>query len=166
MTTASTPPGIDVIVAVPSVDASAMERRQRHARLSRAGETEHDRVLAALAKLRAGTTIGLDFLRQPGVRNQREPELDEIRRGMRERAELVEACGGCASNQLVDQTTSGAAGARVYTRDAAPVDVAPFRESAHRRLMRAHAAAGDAAGAVGETTEWLPSRLGSEPADA
>ena len=41
------------------------------------------------AELRAGAAVGLDLLRQPGVRHDREPQLDEIARRVGERAVSV-----------------------------------------------------------------------------
>ena len=54
-------------------------------------ERQHHRVLAAVAELRAGAAVGHDLLRQPDVRHDREAQLDEVCRRVRERAQRLEA---------------------------------------------------------------------------
>jgi hypothetical protein len=86
------PPSIGMI-DVCRVDGitSAMERRQRHAAVARPIERPHDGVLSALPELAAGVAVGHDLLGQPGVRNDREAEMDEVAGRMGEGAQLVEA---------------------------------------------------------------------------
>ncbi len=49
-----------------------------------------------LPEQRAGSAVGVDLLRQPGVRHDREPHLDEIARDVRERAQRLEAADAAA----------------------------------------------------------------------
>src|SRR5437762_8346330 len=81
---------------------SAMECRQRHAAVARPFERPHDGVLSALPEPAAGVAVGHDLLGQPGVRNDGEAEMDEVAGRMGESAQLVEAGGGRAAHQFVD----------------------------------------------------------------
>src|SRR5881394_1555011 len=94
---------------------SAMKRRQRHASLPRAIQRAHDGVLPAAAELAARVAVGDDLLRDPLVRDDRKPEVNEIRRRVRERAQLLEARGGCARDQLVDDPPAETKRARLAT---------------------------------------------------
>src|SRR6185503_2935309 len=87
---AVTPPVVGAIAKSRTVEeVSGMERGQRHARLSRAHQGEHHRVLPAGSKQRAGSAVGFNLFRQPGVRDNRESHLNEIARDMGERAQRL-----------------------------------------------------------------------------
>jgi len=77
-----TPPGIGVTVTSPAVatSRSAMERRQRNARVVHAWKRPHHRVLAAVPELPATMAVGRDLFRYPGMGNHRETLMNEIAR--------------------------------------------------------------------------------------
>src|SRR5262245_18502388 len=75
--------------------ASAMDRK--------GDQGKHHRVLAALPEERARSAVGSDLLRQPFVWNERETMPDKVGRRVRERADPLEACGGCTRDNRVNQ---------------------------------------------------------------
>src|SRR5262245_18700913 len=88
---------------------SAMQRRQGDALLPCALERANHRVLPAAPELAARVAVGDDLLREPRVRHDREPEVDEVRRRMREGAELVEPGNHRAAYEFVDDPPPHAA---------------------------------------------------------
>src|SRR5688500_18209847 len=82
---------------------------------SRRPQRLHDGVLAALPEMRAGVAGLLDLFRQPDVRDDREAELNEVRRRVRKRAQLVETGPRRTAHPLVDQLSAQTAAARLGT---------------------------------------------------
>ena len=122
-------------------DAGAIRRTGRRGRLDWPGarverswtadvERHDHRVLAARAEERALDAVGRELLEQPGVRNDRESHLDEIRRRVRERAQLFEAFAPRAPPQLVDD----------HRADALPALARVDRQRADLRDLRAERA--------------------------
>ena len=95
----------------------AMQGRQRDTGMPRTLERTHDRVLPALPEMTAGMAIGDDFLGQPRVRDDREPQADEVPGRVRERAEFVEAGHRRAVKELVEQAASDAKTPRAAADD-------------------------------------------------
>src|SRR5258705_13992105 len=90
-------------MAVAGVTAmtSGMQGGQRHAAVARPFERGHDGVLPAAPELAASVAVGDDLLGQPLVRNDREPEVDEVAGRVREGAQLLEAGRLRAAHELV-----------------------------------------------------------------
>src|SRR5258705_2528336 len=98
---AETPPSIGTIdVCRVAGITSAMERSQWHAAVARPVERPHHRILPAAPELAAGVAVGDDLLGQPLVRDDGKPEVNAVTGRMRERAQLVEACGFRAAYEL------------------------------------------------------------------
>src|SRR5919204_3090912 len=95
---------------------SGMQRRQRNACVTRPLQRTDDRVLSAAPELSACMAVDDDLLRQPGVWHEREAEVDEVTRRMRERAKLLETRSRRAPHELSDDSLPEAAAAR-FTRD-------------------------------------------------
>src|SRR5689334_3741401 len=100
---------------------SAMQGSQRDAGAPRALEGAHHRVLSAAAELAAGLAVGGDLLGNPRVRHDRKPEVNEVRRRVREGAQLLEPCDRGAPYQLVDDASADATAA-CFTADGKRTD--------------------------------------------
>src|SRR5439155_6496437 len=76
--------------------------------IDRGVERYYHGVLAAGAEVRTLQAVGDNLLDQPRVRHDREAHVNEVRRHMREGAELVEAFASGASPKLFDNHRAGA----------------------------------------------------------
>src|SRR5258705_7024068 len=129
------PPSIGAIdVCRVTAMRSAMQGGQRDAAVARPFERAHDGVLPAAPELAAGVAVGDDLLGQPLVRNDREPEMDEVAGGVREGAQLLEAGRLGAAHEPVHDSPADAAAACVAPDDHRP----DFRDrAAQGRQLRA-----------------------------
>src|SRR5258705_6308732 len=129
------PPSIGAIdVCRVTAMTSAMQGGQRHAAVARPFERAHDGVLPAAPELAAGVAVGDDLLGQPLVRNDREPEVDEVAGRVREGAQLLEAGRFRAAHELVHDAAADAAAPCLAADDHRP----DFRDrAAQGRQLRA-----------------------------
>ena len=105
---AVTPPSMLWTLTSAAAAALDMERLPCGRDVLHGVQIRHHGVLSALAEQRAGVAVRRDLFRQPGMRHDREAHVREVRRLMREHAQVIVAVAPGALAQLVDDPAAHA----------------------------------------------------------